>query len=124
VREFIRLDASASNLRWHGREDVTDAELATALAHWQGRKTHYDALEARPWAKAFFRKAGADALLVRDVAGWGGYEAMPSLCLLNPKKVQSERDVPADLSLVRPENMPKYENPSTRSRAARRKVSR
>jgi GNAT superfamily N-acetyltransferase len=115
VREFIRLDASASNLRWHGREDVTDAELAAALAHWQGRKTHYDAIEARPWAKAHFRKAGADALLVRDVAGWGGHAEMPSLCLLNAKKVVSERDVAPDLSLVRAENMPKYENPHRRS---------
>ena len=68
------------------------------------------------------RKAGADALLVRDVAGWGGHEAMPSLCLLNAKKVVGERDVAPDLALVRPENMPKYENP--RSRIVRRKVTR
>lgn len=116
VREFIRLDASASNMRWHGREDVTAAEMADAVERWNARRTHYDAIEARSWAKAHFRKAGADALLVRDVAGWGGHEAMPSLCLLNPKKVVSERDVAPDLSLVRAEDMPKYENPARRRR--------
>jgi hypothetical protein len=121
VQEFVRLDTSASNMRWHGREDVTDAEMADALAYWKNRKTHYDAIESRSWAKAFFRKAGADALLVRDVAGWGGHEEMPSLCLLNPKKVVSERDVAPDLSLVRPENMPKYENPRRRVRPATRR---
>lgn len=120
VRAFIRLDASVSNLRWHGREDVTDAEMADAVTRWQRQKTDYDTIEARPWAKAHFRKAGADALLVRDVAGWGGHETMPSLCLLNAKKVLGERDVAPDLALVRPENMPKYENP----RASRRKVTR
>jgi hypothetical protein len=114
VREFVRLDTSESNIRWHGREEVTDAEMSAALAYWQGRKTHYDAIEARPWAKAFFRKAGADALLVRDVAGWGGHAEMPSLCLLNSKKVTSEQDVAADLTLVRPENLPKRENPRRR----------
>jgi hypothetical protein len=122
VRSFIHLDASVSNMRWHGREDVTDAEMADAVARWNARRTHYDAIEARSWAKAHFRKAGADALLVRDVAGWGGHEAMPSLCLLNPKKVLGERDVAPDLALVRFENMPKYENP--RSRIVRRKVTR
>ena len=122
VRSFIHLDASVTNLRWHGREDVTDAEMADAVTRWMARRTHYDAIEARLWAKAHFRKAGADALLVRDVAGWGGHAEMPSLCLLNAKKVVGERDVAPDLSLVRPENMPKYENP--RSRIVRRKVTR
>jgi GNAT superfamily N-acetyltransferase len=120
VLAFIHLDASVSNMRWHGREDVTDAEMVDAVARWMARRTHYDAIEARPWAKAHFRKAGADALLVRDVAGWGGHAEMPSLCLLNAKKVVSERDVAPDLSLVRAENLPKHPNP----RAARRKVSR
>jgi ribosomal protein S18 acetylase RimI-like enzyme len=122
VRSFIHLDASVSNMRWHGREDVTDAEMADAVARWNARRTHYDAIEARSWAKAHFRKTGADALLVRDVAGWGGHEAMPSLCLLNAKKVLGERDVAPDLALVRAEDMPKHPNP--RFRAAGRKVSR
>ena len=116
VREFIRLDASASNMRWHGRETVTDAELVAAIARWNAAGKHYGVIEARAWSKAYFRKAGADALLVRDVRGWGGHEEMPSLCLLNPKKVVSERDVTPDLSLVPPEDMPKYENPSRRRR--------
>ena len=118
VRSFIHLDASVSNMRWHGREDVTDAEMADAIARWNARRTHYDAIEARPWAKAHFRKAGADALLVRDVAGWGGHAEMPSLCLLNAKKVVSERDVAPDLSLVRAENMPKHPNPRRRKNGA------
>jgi len=54
------------------------------------------------------------------VAGWGGHGEMPSLCLLNAKKVVSERDVVPDLSLVRAENLPKHPNP----RAVRRKVTR
>jgi len=112
VREFIRLDASASNMRWHGRETVTDAELVAAIARWNAEGKHYGVIEARGWSKAYFRKAGADALLVRDVAGWGGHAEMPSLCLLNAKKVVSERDVTPDLSLVPPEDMPKYENPA------------
>ncbi len=122
VRSCIHLDASERNMRWHGREDVTDAEMADAVARWNARRTHYDAIEARSWAKAHFRKAGADALLVRDVAGWGGHETMPSLCLLNPKKVLGEQDVAPDLSLVRAGNMPKYENPRSTT-PARRKVT-
>lgn len=91
VREFIRLDRSASNMLWHGREEVTDAEMADAVAAWERRSTHYDAIEARGWAKGYFRKAGADALLVRDVKGWGGHQAMPSLCVLNRGKIAQQK---------------------------------
>jgi hypothetical protein len=91
VREFIRLDASASNMYWHGREDVTAQQMADAVVAWQRRTTHYDTIEARGWAKGYFRKAGVDALLVRDVRGWGGYQSMPSLCVLNRAKISSQR---------------------------------
>ena len=95
VRDFIRRDRSASNLRWHNREEVTDEEMAEAIASWQRRTTHYDAIESRGWAKDFFRKAGVDALLVRDVQGWGGHQSMPSLCVLNRAKIAQERDATA-----------------------------
>ena len=91
VREFIRLDRSASNIYWYGREEVTDEEMADAVAAWERRSTHYDAIEARGWAKGYFRKAGADALLVRDVKGWGGHQAMPSLCVLNRGKIAQQK---------------------------------
>jgi hypothetical protein len=91
VREFIRLDRSASNMLWHARQQVTDEELADAVASWQRRSTHYDAIEARGWAKGYFRKAGADALLVRDVKGWGGHQTMPSLCVLNRGKIAQQK---------------------------------
>ena len=95
VRDFIRRDRSASNLRWYNREEVTDEEMAEAIASWQRRTTHYDAIESRGWAKDFFRKAGVDALLVRDVQGWGGHQSMPSLCVLNRAKIAREQDVVA-----------------------------
>jgi len=95
VRDFIRRDASASNLRWHNREDVTDAEMADAVARWQRLRTDYDTLELRSWSRAYFREAGADALLVRDVAGWGGTEPMRSLCILNRARIIREQDTQA-----------------------------
>ena len=49
---------------------------------------------------------------------------LPSTWFHGTQKTFGKLKVPADLSLVRPENMPKYENPSTRFRAAGRKVSR
>ena len=92
VREFIRQDARARNLFWHFREDVTDAEMADAVTSWQRQQTDYDRLELWSWSRTYFRQAGADALIVRDVAGWGGTEPMRSLCILNRARILREQD--------------------------------
>jgi hypothetical protein len=55
---------------------------------WAKQDINFGILETNRWSRGFFRKYGVDALIVRDVAGWGGYESMPSLCLLNTKKIQ------------------------------------
>lgn len=68
--------------------------------------------------RALTRKQGEGTKAMRfltDLADKHGVELY-----LYAKKVLGERDVAPDLALVRPENMPKYENP----RASRRKVTR
>ena len=95
VREFIRQDRSDSNLFWHSRQEVTDAEMADAVARWQHQQIDYDTLELRSWSRTYFRQAGADALIVRDVAGWGGTEPMRSLCILNRARILREQDTQA-----------------------------
>jgi hypothetical protein len=95
VREFIRQDRSDRNLFWHSRQEVTDAEMADAVARWQHQQIDYDTLELRSWSRTYFRQAGADALIVRDVAGWGGIEPMRSLCILNRARIVREQDTQA-----------------------------
>jgi hypothetical protein len=65
--------------------------LPFAYDDWANQDINFGILETERWSRGFFRKYGVDALLVRDVAGWSGYESMPSLCLLNTKKIQQSQ---------------------------------